>query len=207
MARRGRSTAETQRTYALCASGCFVLLLGLVVVLLVTVGLRGPVPFFFFLLVPATIGTVWLWLQAIKAAQGEITMAKVTPAAAPLGGTVHCVVRYRPAQAFELGNVEFVLELDEHAIRRGGTSNSHFHDRIQADRKLLRGQFTTRPGIEMELSEELTVPADRPPSWRGKNNSFNWSVKIHIEVPGIRPDVKHTIPLQVKGELTAPEGG
>jgi hypothetical protein len=156
----------------------------------------------------AIIGGIAAWGQAAKAAQGQISSAKLTPTAARLGETVRCVIRYMPRQAFEIGNVEFVLELDEHAIYRGGTRNTHYHDRIKADRKLRAGGFQTRPGIEIEMSEELTVPASRPPTWRGKNNSFTWSVKVHMEVPGIRPDVKETLPLQVRGEYApGAEGG
>jgi len=192
------------RAVAGCALGCLVVDVAVLVLVLALGRPLSGFTFFLVLFLPVGIGlAIWGCKTMIAAAQAEVFVPELAPSAVPLGGTVQCTLRVMPHTRFPVGDVEFVLQMDEHAISRGGTSNTHYHNRVPMDKKVLTAGFEAQPGVAIELTENLTVPLTAPPSWGGRNNSFMWSVEVHIAVPGIRPDINQSIPLTVRAETVA----
>jgi hypothetical protein len=113
-----------------------------------------------------------------------------------LGDSAQWGVTVRARRALTVGTVRATLRCQEHAISRGGTSDSHYRQTLHEQHLDAAGK-PMQPGEEAAFRVPFTIPADAIPSHRSKNNSIEWQVELHAPVPGICPDIKQRAELLV----------
>ncbi len=185
----------------LCGIGSVLFLVISMPVIGMGLGRAGPFPILMPLLtIGAIVGAVMCAKRAIALGMAVVTAKSVTPNETPLGGQVQVALRLLPREQFQISRFDFVLEMEEHAISRGGTSDTHYRHRTRLETRTVPG-LETRPGIETEVVQIFSVPANAPPSFHGRNNFITWRVKVHCAVPGWRPDLHEQIEFDVLAEV------
>jgi hypothetical protein len=99
-------------------------------------------------------------------------------------------------RSFQVGTVTCTLRCQEHAISRGGTSDSHYRNTLYEQTFRIAGR-PMLPTEQAAFRVPFTIPPDAVPSHRSSNNFIEWQLQLHAPVPGWCPDVKQTVDLWV----------
>ncbi|MBM3473805.1 MAG: hypothetical protein FJX75_11100 [Armatimonadetes bacterium] len=113
-----------------------------------------------------------------------------------LGDAAAWGVTVRARRALTVGTIRLTLRCQEHAISRGGTSDSHYRQTLHEQHLEIAGK-PMQPGEEVAFRVPFTIPAGAIPSHRSKNNFIEWQVEFHAPVPGVCPDIKQKAELWV----------
>lgn len=118
-----------------------------------------------------------------------------------LGATL----RRRPAvlckKGFRTGRPVAQLICREHAINRGGTSDSHYHNERLRQETVLGEARRLNPGDVAEFAVDVEIPADGVPSFSGQNNHIEWELVLRVPAPGFIPDIREVEKLDCLPEI------
>lgn len=179
----------------------FVLVAGLVATLTRIYGLKEGI------LVPgAIVGAIILALIVFFARlRIAASFYEVRPAEAPTALTPGESFRWgavvEPKRRMKLGRAKVVLRCQEHAINRGGTSDSHYRKTILEETLDLGEERQLALGGIAEFETEITIPQTAIPSYSGKNNRIEWDLILTAPVPGYCPDIKEEVSLRVLPQI------
>lgn len=118
-----------------------------------------------------------------------------------LGESFEAGLTIRARRDMRLGDAEAVLQCEEHAISRGGTSDTHYRKTIFEQAYSLGGERDLRPGEEAALRTKITIPSAAIPTLRGKNNFIEWKLRLTVPIPGYCPDMREEFELQVRPRM------
>ncbi|MFQ5810922.1 MAG: hypothetical protein ACE5JM_14995, partial [Armatimonadota bacterium] len=118
------------------------------------------------------------------------------------GQSFEAPITVRAKRQLRIGDARVVLECEEHAINRGGTSDTHYRKTIFEREYSLGAPRELRPGEEAVLRTQLTVPPTGTPTFRGKNNFIEWKLRLTVPIPGYCPDIREEIELHVTPRVT-----
>jgi len=181
--------------------GCLVVGLVLGAIGIVLLGDIAPLGIFV-LFAAAVAGVVGGFLLRKGLAESYYTVVLgPVPAAVALGESFEWRVAVRARRASTLGPAQAVLRCQEHAISRGGTSDSHYRQTIYEEGLHMGHGRDVHPGDEAVLEAAVTIPRLAVPSFSGRNNSIEWKLILNVPVPGYCPDIKEEVPLHVLPEL------
>jgi hypothetical protein len=188
--------------------GCLTLLVVLVAVIIAIIGgvfsagKASPqiiIPLGLGALVLTIVGIV-IGRLAIADSFYEVTVGEL-PATVKLGESFRWQGLVKPKRPMRLGAAKLVLRCREHAINRGGTSDSHYRKTIYEEAFELGEGRRLHMGEIAELRAEITIPTDAVPSYSGRNNFIEWSLTLVASVPGFCPDIKQETPVQVLPQM------
>jgi len=91
--------------------------------------------------------------------------------------------------ALTVDTVTITLKCQEHAIARGGTSDSHYRQTLHEQAFEVPGR-ALQPGEEGPFRAEIAVPPTVIPSHRSRNNFVEWTLEVRAAVPGYCPDIR-----------------
>ncbi|MCE5216130.1 hypothetical protein LLH03_03765 [bacterium] len=147
------------------------------------------------MLVPVIVAWVYL-RQKVADSYYEVRVEPV-PTSVKLGDSFDFRAMVLPKRDLRIGRGQVVLRCQEHAISRGGSSDSHYRQTLfEQPVDLPEGRRYTH-GEALEIRQRLTIPADAIPSFAGHNNSIEWRVLLRVPMPGICPDLHEALPLSV----------
>jgi hypothetical protein len=142
-----------------------------------------------FAVVASGIALVYRFIAQIAGSYYDATFEGVPDRVMP-GQSFEAGVRIRAKRQMQLGDARAVLECEEHAISRGGTSDSHYRKNVlerefplDAGRRLMAGE-------EAVLRAKITIPVAAVPTLRARNNFIEWKLKLIVPVPGYCPDIR-----------------
>jgi hypothetical protein len=101
-----------------------------------------------------------------------------------------------------VGDLRFTLRCQEHAISRGGTSDSHYRHTLFEHPVVVPGRLVS-PGEAAEFRAQFATPANAIPSHRSANNFIEWTLEVHAPITGYCPDVHHRVDLWVQPQAPA----
>jgi hypothetical protein len=127
------------------------------------------------------------------------------PAHIGLGDTFAWGVVVRAKRPMTVGTVIVILKAQEHAIARGGTSDSHYHETLHEDWFRVPGR-PLQPGEEATFRAEVAIPPDAIPSHRSRNNFIEWRLEVRAPVPGYCPDIRDRVDLSIAPTVSAEAG-
>lgn len=117
-----------------------------------------------------------------------------TPRAITPGGELRFQVRFQPRTAVDVDRVTVRLVGTEECRSGSGTNaKTHTHTLCEETSLLAEG-VSFIPGVPMELTGVLPVPALEAYSFRAHNNALKWKLEVAIEIPSW-PDWKRDHPL------------
>ncbi len=119
-----------------------------------------------------------------------------------LGETVTWGVVIRAKKPITVGAGTIKIKFQEHAISRGGTSDSHYRKALHEQIFQIPGK-PAMPGEGVEIRVEIPIPAHAIPSHKGRNNFIEWSLEARAPVPGYCPDVKKRVSVTVRPKIAA----
>ncbi len=154
----------------------------------------------FLLIIPVAVGITAL-RQAVAAGAYTVTLEPL-PAVA-IGRTIELRGLIQPRRSLVIGPVRAVLRCQEHAISRGGTSDTHYRQTIVEQTLDLAERRKLSYGEAIEVRARFSIPATAIPSFQGQNNSIEWTVTILAPVPGWCPDIKQELALRVVPQIVA----
>lgn len=155
----------------------------------------------FIMIIPLIIAGVYL---RTRLAESYYTL-EVRPPTEPLrlGQSFDFYALVLPKRNMTLGTGKLTLRCQEHAISRGGTSDTHYRQTIFEQVFELPPGRRYQHGEALEIRQRLTIPATAIPSFDGKNNSIEWFVILQVPAPGICPDVHDQSSLHVLPQIVA----
>ena len=114
-------------------------------------------------------------------------------------------VTVRAKRPITVGTASVTLKCQEHAIARGGTSDSHYRKTLVEQTFQVAGK-QLMPGEELPLRVTASIPRDAIPSHASKNNFIEWTLQIRASVPGYCPDLKESISVTVEPTIAGGQG-
>jgi len=200
-----RSGQDAAKTGACCAcSGVLAAVAGLLAIIGLASGLIPLVVIAVLMGLVGAIAGLFALRKRVAAGYYETT-ADAAPAVG-LGDSAQWGVTITARRPMTVGAVSCTLSCQEHAISRGGTSDSHYRKTLFTQTFQLAGG-SLQPGQQASFRVPFTIPPDGVPSHRSANNFIEWRLELHAPVPGMCPDIKQKVDLwvapTVRGELTA----
>ncbi len=199
LAQAGRPGKPAGPTTACCACSGVAALLALVlavggIVLAAHAHSPGPaMPMLFIALVFGAIGLgMGIWGLRRRLAAGYYDCAADGAPSVGLGDSAQWGVTVSAKRAMDVGTVSCTLRCQEHAISRGGTSDSHYRKTLYEQHFQVPGG-SLQPGQQASFRVPFTIPPDAVPSHRSSNNFVEWRLELHAPVPGMCPDIKQTL--------------
>lgn len=114
-------------------------------------------------------------------------------------------LRWRPAvqckKSFNTGTPTAQLICREHAINRGGTSDTHYHNDLVEQEFVLGEARRLSPGEVAEFAVDAKLPANGIPSFSGQNNFIEWELVVRVPARGLIPDIRQVRALHLPPEL------
>lgn len=114
-------------------------------------------------------------------------------------------LRWRPAvqckKAFTTGTPTAQLICREHAVNRGGTSDTHYNNDLVKQEFVLGEARRLSPGEVAEFAVDARLPANGIPSFSGQNNFIEWELVVRVPARGLIPDIRQAQSLQIPPEL------
>jgi hypothetical protein len=161
-------------------------------------------PVLFIAIVVIAIGVVVAVLvgRAYIAASFYDLQVDPAPAQIGLGDTFAWGVVVRAKRPLTVETVIVILKCQEHAIARGGTSDSHYRETLHEDWFRVPGR-PLRPGEQVAFRADVAIPADATPSHHSRNNFIEWTLEVRAPVPGYCPDIRDTVNLAVQPTVSA----
>lgn len=130
---------------------------------------------------------------------GAIESAQLTPLALPvLGSLLPVQVTIGVLKDLLVTDVEVQLVARERAVRRGGKSDSTFTHELYTQTARIPADATWAGGQTVTFTANLAIPADVPPSFAGRNNFIEWSLRLWVGIPGWYPDIRIALPVDVR---------
>lgn len=155
----------------------------------------------FFLIIPLIL--VGFHVRA-RVAESYYTLEVRPPTEAlRLGQSFEFSAVVLPKRNLVLGTGKLTLRCQEHAISRGGTSDTHYRQTLFEQVFDLPPGRRYQRGEALEIRQRLTIPATGVPSFDGKNNFIEWSVVLQVPARGICPDIHEQSPLRVLPQIIA----
>jgi len=147
------------------------------------------------MLVPTVLA--WTYLRQKVAESYYEVRVDPLPTSVKLGEGFDFRAMVLPKRDLRIGRGKLVLRCQEHAISRGGSSDSHYRQTLfEQSVDLPEGRRYTH-GEALEIRQRLTIPAGAIPSFAGRNNSIEWTVSLRVPMPGVCPDLHQAVPLSV----------
>ena len=188
-----------------CPSGCLTTgcllgigLLGGGLLLLLAV---PPLGLFGVILGTIVLGaTAWAWLSRQQSETLDVALS-CAPLRPCLGQEVAFAVTLTGKKSCRLGAGTVTLRCRERAISRGGTSDTTYTHTVYEDTRDLPSVDQLDAGSSWTAEVALPVPRELPASFSGRNNFIEWTVHLHITIPGPRLDITREQELQVQPAL------
>lgn len=170
-------------------------------------GWGGFIPVLFIAIVVIAIAAVLAFfvIRAYVAASFYDLEVDPAPSSVGLGDTFTWGVAVRAKRPMTVGTVIVILKAQEHAIARGGTSDSHYRETLHEDWFRVPGR-PLQPGEQVAFRADVAIPATVIPSHRSRNNLIEWTLEVRAPVPGYCPDIKDRADLWVAPTLEPAAG-
>jgi len=193
---------QTFELNAQSCGGCLLVYLGIVGAVVYIVSRSAAEPAIIIGAIAGVIALVGIiWYLRLHIAESFYDVMIPTPdRAVALGATVHWRPAVKANKGFRIGAATATLRCREHAINRGGTSDSHFRKEIYREEIILGQARKLYSGEVAEFSVKFDVPPGAIPSFHGRNNFIEWRLILKVPVPGICPDIQQEVPLVIEPE-------